>query len=91
MAGIEKKIRIGILVGKSQDWTDATLILRVGEVGYESDTHRSKMGDGTSPWNILPYTGSLTSQPPEGHYPVTNIFVNAETGKLEVEYEIPGG
>jgi len=33
--------------------------------------------------------GPPLSQPPEGHYKVINLFVNAQTGKLEVEYEIP--
>ena len=36
-------------------------------------------------------TGPPLSVPPTGHYKVVNIYVNAVTGKLEVEYEIPGG
>jgi hypothetical protein len=48
----------------------------IGEVGPKGDK-----GD----------PGPPLSDPPTGHYKVINIYVNAETGKLEVEYEIPGG
>lgn len=43
---------------------------------------------------VNPLTGKLTpvellSQPPGGHYKIVNMYVNATTGKLEVEYEVP--
>ena len=36
----------------------ANPVLLAGEVVYESDTRRHKIGDGTTPWNELPYAGS---------------------------------
>ena len=33
-------------------------VLAAGEIGIETDTGRSKIGDGTTAWNNLPYTDS---------------------------------
>jgi len=33
-------------------------VLSAGEIGVETDTGRSKIGDGTTAWNNLPYTNS---------------------------------
>jgi hypothetical protein len=37
-------------------WTSTNPILAVGEMGVESDTLRSKIGDGVTAWNSLAYT-----------------------------------
>lgn len=36
-------------------------ILQDGELGYETDTHLLKIGDGTTKWNSLPYAGDGNS------------------------------
>jgi hypothetical protein len=36
-------------------WADANPVLQLGEVGWETDTRRPKLGDGATPWNSLPY------------------------------------
>lgn len=36
-------------------WTSTNSILAAGEKGVESDTLKSKIGDGTTAWNSLPY------------------------------------
>lgn len=41
--------------GTAAQWTSVNPVLAAGEEGYETDTRRSKHGDGTSPWNSLPY------------------------------------
>ena len=33
------------------------------------------------------FGGGISSIAPQGHYKVTNIYVNAQTGKLIIEYE----
>ncbi len=38
-------------------WTSANPILLAGEMGIETDTNKFKIGDGTTPWNSLPYGG----------------------------------
>ena len=39
-------------------WGAANPILANGELGYESDTHYTKRGDGVTAWNDLPYGGN---------------------------------
>lgn len=36
-------------------WTSSNPILLDGELGYEKDTRRLKIGDGSTSWNALPY------------------------------------
>ena len=40
----------------ADNWTKKNPLLRKGEEGYETDTGRRKVGDGTSTWNGLFYT-----------------------------------
>jgi hypothetical protein len=37
-------------------WTSTNPTLAVGEMGVESDTLKSKIGDGTTAWSSLAYT-----------------------------------
>ena len=37
------------------EWTAKNPLLQRGEIGIESDTHKAKVGDGTTYWNTLPY------------------------------------
>jgi hypothetical protein len=39
------------------NWTSENPILLPGETGYETDTRKSKTGDGTTAWNSLAYDG----------------------------------
>src|SRR5690606_26642737 len=45
------------------EWEFANPTLKDGEFGYERDTRSLKIGDGTTPWNELPYVnpGNLTA------------------------------
>lgn len=36
-------------------WLTENPVLAAGEPGVELDTHMTKVGDGTTPWNDLPY------------------------------------
>lgn len=38
-------------------WTAANPVLLAREMGVETDTHKFKMGDGITAWNLLPYGG----------------------------------
>jgi len=42
----------------SANWTSVNPILANGEPGVETDTGRQKVGDGTTAWTLLPYTGT---------------------------------
>lgn len=37
------------------NWTSVNPILAVGEIGYESDTNKFKIGTGGTAWNSLAY------------------------------------
>lgn len=37
------------------NWQTANPVLEAGEWGYETDTKKIKMGDGSTAWNALPY------------------------------------
>lgn len=45
------------------NWALANPILHDGEIGWERNTKKAKMGDGVTPWNSLDYivTGEVTS------------------------------
>lgn len=42
------------------NWAAANPVLRAGEPGYESDTGRLKIGDGSAPWVALSYSAGDT-------------------------------
>ena len=64
--------RFKVRRGKAQTWQSLNEVLMAGEFGLETDTRLMKMGDGQTPWNLLPY--SIT-------YPIdTNSSV--EDGKV---------
>lgn len=43
--------------GLAEAWERNNPLLAPGEPGYELDTHKVKIGDGTSLWKDLPYIG----------------------------------
>lgn len=48
--------------GTAAEWTSANPILEVREMGEETDTGKSKRGDGVTAWNSLPYFGGSGTQ-----------------------------
>jgi hypothetical protein len=46
--------------GTAADWVAANPVLKKAQQGYETDTGRSKYGDGSNPWNTLPYTDVIS-------------------------------
>ena len=53
--------QIQIRRGAAASWTSANPTLAAGEFGYETDTGKAKIGDGSTAWNSLSYslTGAL--------------------------------
>lgn len=49
-------IVIKIRRGTAAQWTSANPTLAAGELGFETDTNRSKLGDGSTAWTSLSYT-----------------------------------
>ena len=58
--------QIQIRRGTASQWTSANPVLAAGEQGFETDTNKLKIGNGSSAWNSLSYvatgsTGTVTS------------------------------
>jgi hypothetical protein len=51
---------IQIRRGTASEWTSANPTLAAGEQGYESDTNKIKIGNGSTAWNSLGYQGDVT-------------------------------
>ncbi len=47
--------------GQSQSWTEQNIVLGPGEPGFELDTGKLKIGNGTTAWNDLPYINSSSN------------------------------
>lgn len=41
--------------GTATEWTSVNTTLAAGEIGFETDTSKFKIGDGSTAWNSLPY------------------------------------
>jgi citrate lyase gamma subunit len=47
--------------GTASQWTSANPVLNAGEIGWESDTNKFKIGDGTNHWANLDYFADIDS------------------------------
>jgi hypothetical protein len=52
--------QIQVRRGTAAQWTSANPTLASGEWGFETDTGKVKIGDGTTAWNSEPYIGAGT-------------------------------
>jgi hypothetical protein len=52
--------QIQVRRGTASQWTSTNPVLASGEWGFESDTNKVKIGNGSSAWNSLSYIGSGT-------------------------------
>lgn len=52
---------LNIVVRQRRDtsaaWQAVNPVLPAGQLGFETDTGRFKLGDGATAWNALPYAG----------------------------------
>jgi hypothetical protein len=53
--------QIQIRRGTAAQWTSANPILASGEFGYETDTGKFKIGDGTTAWNSIAVLNGVTA------------------------------
>ena len=50
-------VRVDVRKDTSSNWTSANPTLKSGEFGYETDTGKLKIGDGSTAWTSLSYHG----------------------------------
>ncbi len=55
MAEITLHTKFRLRRGLSEAWRRVNPVLLYGEPGFEKDTNKLKIGDGTKHWNDLPY------------------------------------
>ena len=60
MAATEIKVQMQQRRDTASAWTSADSILLSGELGYETDTGKFKIGDGTTAWTSLSYIPGLS-------------------------------
>ena len=55
MSSTQVKVQIQHRIDTAANWTSANPTLLAGELGYESDTKKFKLGDGSTAWTSLAY------------------------------------
>lgn len=71
-------VRFQLRRGTASQWTSANTTLLAGEVGFETDTRRFKVGDGTTAWTSLAYANfPLPSQTGNAGFFLTTDGTNA--------------
>ena len=65
----------------AENWTKKNPVLRQGEEGYETDTGRRKVGNGTGAWSELSYTVDQSFNPDSSN--AQSGFAVAEADEIE--------
>lgn len=63
-------VKIQMRRGTASQWSTANTVLLAGEQGYETDTRRIKIGDGTTAWNSLPYFNNIQTNEETASYTI---------------------
>lgn len=66
-----------VRAGLASEWTSANPVLALGEIGFERDTTKLKIGNGTSQWSALSY---FTGGSGAGSGTVTSVSMTVPTG-----------
>jgi len=69
--------QIQVRRGTASQWTATNPVLAAGEWGYESDTNKAKIGNGSSAWNSLSYFGGSGDVTLTGIQTLTNKTLTA--------------
>lgn len=74
--------------GTAAEWTSSNPVLATGEFGYETDTGKLKVGNGTSAWSVIAYVNEVSSDTtPQlaGNLDVNgNSIVSASNGNIAI-------
>jgi hypothetical protein len=76
--------RLQVRRGTASGWTSANPTLYAGEIGFETDTGRIKIGDGTTVWTSLDYN----VVPPTGFLAGSGLSVSVAADGSSVTYSL---
>jgi hypothetical protein len=65
--------------GTADQWETANPLLLAGEIGFETDTQKLKIGNGSDNWNDLPYVSATNSN---------DELLSAGNNDLETAYSV---
>ena len=76
--------QIQVRRGTAAQWTSANPTLASGEWGYETDTNKAKIGNGSTAWNSLAYiiTGANGDVTLNGVQTLTNKTISGSSNTL---------
>jgi hypothetical protein len=77
-------VRIQFRRGTAAEWTSANPTLAAGEAGYETDTAKFKLGNGSTAWNSLAYAGVNQSDIEDA----VNAVIDGAPGVLDTLNEL---
>lgn len=80
-------VRFRLRRDTSVNWTNANPILGEGEQGYESDTNKIKIGNGSIRWTSLPYFTGSSSDATSGTS-VSGSTITLDAGKPGTSYAL---
>lgn len=73
--------------GTASQWTSANTVLASGEIGFETDTKKMKVGDGSTAWTSLGYT--VTDGDITGVTAGTGLSGGGSSGSVTVSLSTP--
>lgn len=79
-------IQIQYRRGTAAEWTSANPTLAVGEPGYETDTGKFKVGNGSTAWNSLAYSSGITGDKGGAPYVFSTTTTAADPGTGTIRY-----
>ncbi len=66
------------------NWTTVDPILALGEEGFETDSLKTKIGDGTTAWTSLPYTLVVADPGTDGTDGTDGLLEDSDKYKLDM-------
>jgi hypothetical protein len=74
--------------GTAAEWTAANTVLATGEIGFETDTNRFKVGNGTTPWNSRGYAAPAPTAVVDHAALTTSVHGIEDTSDLVVTSDL---